>query len=217
MSSTSKTMKTLEQILIDVNSYLDLTAELPSGDDLDVRSNFARQSVDEWGSAYRWKQLRNETRVFVTGASLGLASNFREFTSTPYIGTQEYPEIMPEERYSRSSSDTFVIIYGNNAVGKSLYINGLPSSGATLSYTWQQYPSNMATLSSICEVSDPTFVTKKTISFVLQSRLDERFPTMEAEANRTLQNMIGREMVQTPGGSLSVRRVGSSAYGLGRR
>jgi hypothetical protein len=58
----------------------------------------------------------------------------------------------------------------------------------------------MATLTDICELPDAEYVKLKLISYVLQSRSDERFPIIDAEANNRLINMIGRSMIQPSGG-----------------
>lgn len=211
-------MKTLSQILIDVNSYLDLSAELPTDDDLAVRTNFAKQAVEEWASAYRWRELKESTTVFMTGATLSLGTNFRELVYPPHeTSTTQYTEVMSQERLDYGAAEKYCYIRGNTASGKYLIFNGIPAAGATLSFDWQRYPSNFASLSSVCEVPDSDFVRLKVISYVLQSRLDERFPIVDSEAKRILTNMIGREMVQAPGGSLTVRRAGAAAWGLGRR
>lgn len=210
-------MLTLSQILVSVNSYVDLTAELPTGDDLSVRINYAQQAVREWANSYRWRQLKERTVYFASGASLSLSSSFRELISPPRSDSQEYPEIQINEVASYNESDPYSYVHGNSAEGNTLVVNGLPDSGATISYEWQRYPSNMATLSSVCEVPDCEFVKMKVISYILQSRLDERFPTAEAEAQRLLANMIGREQVIVPGGYSSIRRYGQSAWAIGSR
>lgn len=211
-------LKTLSQILVDVNSYIDLTAELPTGDDLDARQNFAQQAVEEWSNAYRWRQLGKSTDYFATGATHTLEQNFRELTSPPRQGNSfEFPEVQRSELFNKNSGDKFSIVNTDYMVGSTLILQGFPVSGATISYSWQRFPSNMSTLTSICEVPDPEFVKLKIISYVLQSRLDERFPTVEARANLILQNMIGREMITRPGGSLSIPRYGTAAWRLGSR
>lgn len=209
--------KTLQQILTDVNAYIDLTAELPTGDDLDVRINYAQQAVNEWANSYKWRQLKERVSIFATGATISLPSSFRELVSPPRSDSQEYAEIQINEIGSYSGSDPYSYVYGNPAIGHTLVINGLPDSGDTISYEYQRYPSNMATLSSVCEVPDCEFVKMKVISYILQSRLDERFPTAEAEAQRLLGNMIGREQVIVPGGYPSVRRYGSAGWAIGKR
>jgi len=206
-------MKTLSEILIDVNSYIDLTAELPIGDDLDVRINYAKQSVDEWASSYRWRQLKQTSSYLATTASIPLPTNFRELIAVPRVGTTEYPEIMPEERHNYSSADKYCYILGG--VGNShLIVNGINATD-TISIDWQRFPSNFATLSSVCEVPDPAFVRLRTESLVLQSRLDSRFQTIDYEAQRILQNMIGREQNLRPGGSSTIPRSGAGKWRLG--
>jgi len=208
-------MKTLSEILIDVNSYIDLEATLPTGEDLDVRINYAKQAVDEWGGAYRWRQLKQSTTTFASGATVSLGTNFRELTYPPHVSTTEYPEIQPEERHAYSTADKYCYIWGG-VQGYSLIVNGLQSGGATLTFDWQRYPSNFATLSSICEVPDPTFVRLRIQSLVLQSRLDSRFQTIDVEVQRVLNNMIGREMNLRPGGSSGLKRSGSSLWKIGK-
>lgn len=212
-------MKTLSQILIDVNSYVDLTAALPTGDDLTTRINYAQQAVEEWGSAYKWRQLRQSTQYFATGATHTLESNFRELLSPPHeTNVNLYPEIGIQETGGvENVSDRYCTINTDYIAGSTLVINGLSTAGATISYEWQRFPSNMATLTSICEVPDPDFVKLKTISYILQSRLDERFPSVEAKAGMSLQNMIGREMISRPGGFSTIPRFGTANYALGRR
>ena len=208
-------MATLSDLLIQANSYLDLAAELPTGDDLEVRINYAKQAVNEWGSTYKWRQLKSKTYYYATGATVSLASNFRELLSPPVdVNDQSYPEIPLEQSDYVNESDRYCYVQGNALEGHSLIMAAL-ASGATLSVAWQRYPSSMATLSDVCELPDPEYVKWKIISYTLQSRSDERFPIVDAEANRVLQNMIGREMVRLPGGHNRTPKSGSSAWRIG--
>lgn len=208
-------MRTLNQILIDSNSYLDLAAELPTGDDLDVRVAYSQQAVREWADYGRWKELNTPLTTVATNTTLSLPTNFKELEAKPKdTNGNFYQEIKPANRVFRDTSDKYSYIGGNEAQGFTMTFNGLASL-ATLSLTYQRSPSNMATLSDVCEVPDDMFVVQKVISLVLQSRSDERFPTVEADANRRLVNMYGRNMVTTPGGNNSTRRTGSTAWSIG--
>ena len=209
-------MRTLSQILVDSNAYLDLDATLPEGDDLTVRVNYAQQAVREWAESYRWKALTTPVNLYATLGTVSLPDNFKELETIPVdVNNNRYTEILPKDRIYKDSSDKYCYVTGNEAQGFTLTINGLPSL-ASLSAVYQRNPSNMATLSDICEVPDDTYVVQKVISLVLQSRSDERFPIVEADAQRRLANMIGREMVQTPGGDQKVRKVGSTTWRIGR-
>jgi hypothetical protein len=209
-------MRTLSQILVDANAYLDLDASLPSGDDLSVRIAYAQEAVREWADSYRWKELTQKYNLFLTLGTASLPGNFKELVSIPEdTNRQQYPEILPGDTIYKNTTDRYSYIEGNEAMGFTMTVNSLASL-ATLAITFQRQPSNMATLSDICEVPDDRFVVKKVISLVLQSRSDERFPTIEADAQRLLTNMIGRTMVQTPGGDMRIRRVGSAAWAIGR-
>lgn len=208
-------MRTLQQILIDATAYLDLTAEIPTGDDLNARINYAQQAVREWSDAYRWKDLSTPLTSVATLATISLPTNFKEFEGQPkdLLGNF-YPEIRPADRVYKSTSDKYCYVEGNQSQGYITTFNGLASL-ATLSLTYQRQPSNMATLTDVCEVPDDLFVVQKVISLVLQSRSDERFPNVDADANRRLANMIGRNMITNPGGNNTTRRTGSVAWSIG--
>lgn len=209
--------RTLSNILVDANSYLDLDAALPEGDDLAVRTSYAQQAVREWADAARWKALTVPANLFITNATISLQSNFKELETIPVdVNKNRYPEILPKDRIYKESSDKYVYIEGNEATGFVLTVNGLTSSLVSLSIVLQRNPSNMATLADICEVPDDMYVVQKVISLVLQSRSDERFPIVDADAQRRLANMIGRDMVQTPGGDMKVRRVRAATWRIGR-
>lgn len=213
-------MKTLSQVLIDANSYLDLEAAEPTGTDLAVRINYAQQAINEWGAAYNWRQLNEHKEITPSMASISLPSNFRNFIGAPRFlnGSGvwlEYPQILVEEKYSKDSSDKYCYILGNPSSGYTLVLNGM-ASYISFSYDYQRYPSNVATLTDTVEVDDGEYIKTKVISYVLQSRSDDRFPLVEADANRMLSNMIGREMNRTPGGSGSAPKRGAAAYAIGR-
>jgi len=199
-------MATLQDILYSVNSFLDLEYALPTGEELATRVNFADQAVKDAASIYRFKEF--ETIYYPSTSSLmsiSLPSNFRELSSSPIemnsSGTYKaFPQVRLEEiGENTNSNNDFCYLLGNDMEGHTLVFNGL-TANATLSLQYQRYPSGMATLTDICELPDPEYVKQKVISYVLQSRSDDRFPQIEADAQRRLQNMVGRQMVQPKGG-----------------
>jgi len=173
---------------------------------LATRVNFADQAVKDAASIYRFKEF--ETIYYPSTSSLmsiSLPSNFRELSSSPIemnsSGTYKaFPQVRLEEiGENTNSNNDFCYLLGNDMEGHTLVFNGL-TANATLSLQYQRYPSGMATLTDICELPDPEYVKQKVISYVLQSRSDDRFPQIEADAQRRLQNMVGRQMVQPKGG-----------------
>lgn len=209
-------MPTLEDILKTSNSYLDLEFSLPTGTELTTRVDFANQAVKDACSAYRFREFTQTYQVLATCASISLPANFRELEEAPAVEENglflDYPEIRPEERFTKNSSDRYCYKLGSPNDYR-LVFNGL-SANATLSIQYQRYPSGMATLSDVCELPDAEYVKLKLISYVLQSRSDERFPIIDAEANNRLINMIGRSFVQPSGG---LKRIPSNqTYKIGR-
>lgn len=203
--------RTLQDILYDVNSFVDLQFELPTGDELTTRTNYANQAVWE---ASAMVQLNEFTRIYEvdpgSSSTVTLPLNFREFKNSPRQNVNgtwvEYPEIDPGEIYNKTSGDRYCYVMGNPASGYVVNFNGLVS-GATVSIVHQVYPSGLATLTDKCELSDPQYVVAKVESLVLQARGDDRFPYVDADAKNKLKNMVGRGM-KSPGGQYRVAPSG---------
>lgn len=186
---------TLNQILLDSSAVLDLSAELPSGDELTLRENYANQAVEDAAASGQLPEFKKVFETYVTVTTIPLPSDFREFHCNPqalgFSGWTEYPEIKIEDKYGDDSEWCYVT--GNPQDGYTATFNGL-ETGMSLSVIYQSYPVGMLSLSAICELSDPTYVTRKIESYVLYSRGDDRFQTAEARANNILLNMVGRRM-----------------------
>lgn len=211
-------MRSLQNILIDCNAYLDLDASVPTGSELSTRTNYANQAVWDASAIGQFKEFKSIYTIGVTSsASIPLPSGFREFMTAPRLlvgtGWDPYEQIAPEDLYSKETSDKYCYVLGNPSEGYTAVFNNL-TANSTLSMTYQRYPSGFATLSSVCELSDPQYVVSKIESLVLQSRRDERFPIKDAEAERKLKNMLGRESKTLGGGTNQVKRIGASNYVL---
>lgn len=212
-------MRTLNQILTDANAYLDLEAAAPTGTELVTRANYANQSVFDASAVAQFSEFHQIYEVAVSNnASVSLPTNFREFVLAPKqnVGGSwiDFEEIRPQDRFNKESADKYCYVVGNPAAGYTAVFNGL-TANATLSMDFQRYPSGLLTLTDVCELSDPTYVTSKVEAYVLESRNNDRFPIVKAEANNKLQNMVGRE-AKTPGGGINqTRRQGAAAYSIG--
>ena len=185
-------MVTLSDILIQANTYTDLEAILPTGTDLVTRTNYANQAVKDAASLYTFPQFSTPYTVYATGATVSLPSDFRELESFPKYQSSGVDTDMPVFKAGVLSNETkFGYVLGNPATGYNLILSGI--SGATISMLYQKYPTGFTTLTSVCELSDPEYVKQKVISYVLQSRNDDRFMVVERDAQTRLANMVGRE------------------------
>lgn len=184
--------QTLSDILIQVNSYTDLEAILPTGTDLTTRTNYANQAVRDACSLFNFPQMSTQYDVYATGATVTMPTDFRELEGFPkfmYGGVKtDIPVYKPDFTNSEPFSS---YVLGNPAVGYSLILSGI--SGATISVGYQRYPTGFTTLTSVCELPDPEYVKQKVISYVLQSRNDDRFMVADSDAQNRLANMVGRE------------------------
>lgn len=203
--------KTLSDILLDIGSFVDLEAALPTGDELLTRVNYVNQAVLD---AFSVTQLSEFTKMYEStmgsGITVSLPSDFHELKTNPrqYTGGtwQEYPEILPEEKYNKTAGEKYCYVLGNASSGNYLILNGY-TAGDTLSFPYIKTPATMATLTDVCELADPQFVVAKAESYVLQSRGDDRFPYVDAVSEKKLKNMVGRDM-KSPGGQGRVTSAG---------
>lgn len=198
--------RTLLDILIDANATLDLSAEAPTGTELVLRANYANQAVLDAAAIGQFSEF---DRIYETNtstlATISLPSDFHEFKVDPQVldssGVwQEYKEILPKDKYGKSSADKYCYVLGNPSEGYVAVFNQLISM-ATLSILYQRSPSGLLTLTDVCELPDPTYVTRKVESYVLYARGDDRLAVAEGRAQQSLKNMAGREM-KTPGGGM---------------
>lgn len=195
----------LSDILTSVNSYTDLEAILPTETELVTRTDYANQSVRDAADAYAFPQFKTDISITASGASVSLPSNFRYFETAPQVsladGTyKSYPEIKPEDRFNKTSSDCYCYILGNESSGYTAVFNNL-TVGNTINIVYQRFPSGFATLTDVCELPAPEYVKQSVIAYVLEARGDERAEGERAKSNALMRNMIGRfGMNRTPGG-----------------
>ena len=185
---------TLSDILIEANAYTDLDASLPTGTELVTRTNFANQAVRDAGANNVLPQFSTPYTVYATGATVSLPATFRELEGFPkYVqsGILTDIAIIRANEVASTTNTKYGYVLGNPSTGYNLILSGL--SGATISILHQRYPTGFATLTDVCELSDPEYVKQKIISYVLQSRNDDRFQVAESDAQSRLANMIGRE------------------------
>lgn len=210
--------RTLSQILTDVNSYTDLDASVPTGDELTIRTNYANQAVLEAADTGVFSEFNVIYNVDLgSGAVATLPGNFRGLLTAPRQsvngGFVDYPEVPPAERFSKTSTDKYCYITGNPASNYLVTFNNL-TANATISLDYQRFPSGFATLTDICELPDDTYIVEKVKSYVLQARNNERFPQVEANAQLKLKNMIGRSS-KTLGGGENRTPTATKRYRMG--
>jgi hypothetical protein len=211
-------MKTLQQILIESAALLDLTAALPTGTELTTRSSYANQALFEAANVGVLNEFKRPVVTFATTATLSLGANFKEFLDKPRVMTsggawEDYVQITPEEAREMVSTDKYCYVTGNPQSGYFAYFNNM-ATGATISYIEHRYPSGMATLTSICELTDPQYIVLKTSAYVLKSRGDERFPIVDSDAETRLRNIYARQQRRPLGGDQQVRRTGAASYSI---
>ena len=195
---------TLNQILLDASAVLDLSGSLPTGDELTLRQNYANQALQDAAATGQFPEFRIEYTLYTTGSTQIPLSGFRELECSPralsQTGWREFSEVeLTNRENATADGEDFCWLTGNPQSGYVMNFSKNLEANMSLSVIYQRYPSGMPSLSSICELSDPTYITRKIESYVLYSRGDDRFQTAESRANNVLLNMTGRKMKGTGG------------------
>ena len=77
-------IQTLSDILISVNSYVDLEAELPTGDELTTRKNYADQAIMDACDVGQLSEFDTTYEVDPgTDTTVTMPDGFREFKVSP--------------------------------------------------------------------------------------------------------------------------------------
>lgn len=208
---------TLEEILIESSSYLDQTTEIPTGDDYDVRVNFANRAINDWQTAYRFDELKKKY-VFVasTLATIPMPNDFSVIRQDPQECKENGSWInhhLIDSKFAYTDAPIYhCYLQGNAREGFSLYFNNL-AVGATISIDYYRSATSLTTLTDVPEMSDPTFITDSIIASVLEARGDDRFPIVRARAQTKLNGMVG----DNQSGATSATKVPRQYYKLGRR
>lgn len=206
--------KTLSQILTEANAFLDLESAVPTGTELNTRSNLAHQAVWDAAATGQFSEFTEPLDVATPSIltslfTVALPAGFREFEEKPYIAgdpNDNYEQIKTRDRGRQDDGDKYFYLLGNPAEGYHAIFRNL-TLDKTLTMTTQRFPSGLLTLTDVCELPDPQYVVAKIESYVLQSRGDERFPFVDSTANTKLLNMTGREMKTPGGGTNRTKRV----------
>lgn len=202
--------RTLANILADCNAYIALDPTVPTGTDLTTWTDYANLAVLKAAAKTPWNQFHQSVvqatsggPTYATLASISLPANFREFAVAPQVDSggsfSSYVQIDPTERYAKQPNDKYCYLLGNPSGGYTVVFNAL-AANATLYMDFQRFPSGMATLTDVCELDDDTYVVEQVKSYVLQARSDDRFPVVEDNAVRILDDMQVRQDRKPQGG-----------------
>jgi len=199
-------MNTVSDVLQAVGASIDQDTALPAGTELSVRVKFVDRSQKDWEEYYDWKNLIKPcTPSFsVSGTSIGLPQNFVQLKSPLYdyssgIDTPtKYIEITPEERFSKLSTDPYIIVRGDDASGYSLTVNPPLSANASLFLEYKSHASALATINDSITCPSTQFLSLRTEYYILKARSDNRFPTVKGESDDMLAGMVEDE--DTPSG-----------------
>jgi len=208
---------TLQDIQNQIASEIDQSATAPTagGTDWNIRLNFINRSLIDWSESYDWECMKKVFNGLVStssgNASYALPTDFRKLDGYPKIvadgsTTYDFPSVDPSNNRRYTSSDKFVNILGNPNSGYIMYIHSDNLvSGASVQLTYYSSPQSLASANDIISTPDPTFITQRSLYYLLKSREDGRFPEAKVEADRILARMIENE--NSVGQSSANRRV----------
>lgn len=204
----------VSEILAKVGAYVDQDTTAPTGTDETVRLNLINRAINEWGSTYEWKELRYPfaPTILASMTSVGLPANFRKLMTPAYdmsvaVPTQ-YVERDANARFENNSGQPdFIWVGGDTARGRYMNFSAPLTSGASIVFDYQAFPSSVVTTTDVVVVREPEYVATRVIAYILESRSDSRFPQVKADADRWLQSMIEDEMAPSGGQNNQVNNI----------
>ena len=195
----------LTELQARISAYLDQDVTPPSagGDDWNLRLKFINRRQEQWKRSYDWDALRHDFSPSVVGmsqASVALPVDFDRLGSEVILygaGTTNgvaYPVIPRNQIRLYNTTDKYVVMGGNRNEGFYLKFNpGTLASGASLVASYFSIATALASPANVSPIPDPEYLVVGTIADILESRSDERFPIVKADAERSLQQMIENE------------------------
>jgi len=201
-----------------------------STSDYSLRLEYINRRERTWSETGKWQALYSEYNSIAStstgNASVALPSNFRMLASRPkitYDGTTTvtFPEIRGQEESTfTASADRYVKIMGNDASGRSMFVNSTLSgnnmnSGASILVPYFSSPSSLASPTNTVICPNPNYLVQGVIADVWEAREDARFQQAQVQANLILQNML--EFESTPSEAAyndRVRSVDQAKHGF---
>lgn len=192
-----------------------------SSDDYSLRLKYMNMAQAEWAEIYDWDVLYKEYNMKIStssgNASVVLPNDFRRPATFPKIMTDtealDYAITRPQERSLYLDTDRHVEFLGNYFSGYVMRIYGTTlASGASVKVPYFSSPQSLASPIDVSPIPNPEFLVKRTIAYVWETREDPRFPTMKAEADTILRNLIERESVATEGSTFGRAKTVEESY-----
>jgi len=212
------TYKTVGDILKSVGALTEQDAIFPTGTDLSVRIQYVNDALGEWADAYTWEDLRITYNINTLASltSIGLPTNFRQPLSTLYVATEtsldEYALINARDRFSKEATDKYCYLYGTLRE-KSLQIPNVIPANASCVIDYMSFPSSVASFNDYVPISSSQYLVKRVSAMVFQARGDNRYPQLQADAERFLSNTIEEQNV--PFGRVNRIPINYQSFSIG--
>lgn len=201
------------------------TAPTEGGTDWSTRLSYLNTAINEYEQLYDWQALYKEyttsTSTSTGNASISLPADFRKLGSYPRILGNDFPEIRPQEKSLKLSSDKYVYLLGNPAVGHTMIVNsglsdGQLPSGASIFISYYATAGSLVSGSQIPQIPDPDFLVKRVVALHWEASDDARFQMAKGEADKILQRMLERENVHSEANNdgSRIRGVEETRYGF---
>ena len=184
-----------QDILQRVSSYTKGEASVPSGDELDLWSEFLEDANQEWPNAIDPQALIavHRTTMLQSGTSVALPETFKEkFAGFIDILGERYNEISPQ--YATNTSGEFVQWGGNRADGYYLQVSRARYSTSAVTIPFHSRPSSLTTLTSLINCPDPEFLVARTTEKVLMQRGQTEYQEFQQRADLLLQRMAANQV-----------------------
>lgn len=181
----------LQRIAANVNS----DATVPTGDELNLWSEFLEESNQEWAGSYDPQVLIKQTvlQVPTSGTSVALPTDFKEkFAGFIQINGVNVPEVKPEDAVFYSNQALWW--GGNQNSGYYLNLRIALTSQSSLVVPYHSRPTSLPTLTSVSPIPDPHFLVNRVTEKILLQRGQGEYQEFQTKADLLLQRMVANEV-----------------------
>jgi len=198
---------TLDDLQSRVASVIDKdedTSNITSAD-YSLRTSYLNLAQREWSETYDWQSLYRESNSVIStstgNASVALPTDFRKLASFPriaYDGATSYnfQEIRPQDKYQYASTDKYIMILGDDNVGKTMFINATTlSSGASVYIPYYASVSSLVSPADVAMCPNPDYLVQRALAYIYEAEADPRFPQAKVQSDKILRNLLEHEQV----------------------
>lgn len=199
----------LNDVIVKISSIVSQeTTVTDTSDEYALWRSYINMAQKEWAESYDWQSLYKEYNYLTTAegtnaqaATITLPGDFRKLAGYPKIthspsSTDEFSQIDPQTKTMMASDEHYCYLLNNGASTYLVVSPGTLMSGASVYIPYWKSPASLVSPADVIDCPNPDYLVQRTISYIWESREDNRFPQAKVEADKILSRLLENENTQ---------------------